>query len=72
MDRPTASPARFPYSEHRTMAQVMADERTTAYALSWHEAFARKCPRCRALPNKRCRDPSGRTIAVIHDARRSA
>ena len=27
MDKPTAAPARFPYREHRTMAQVLADEK---------------------------------------------
>jgi hypothetical protein len=26
MTRPTAAPARFPYTEHRTMAEVMAEE----------------------------------------------
>lgn len=25
-DRPTAAPARFPYLDHRTLAEVMADE----------------------------------------------
>lgn len=29
-ERPTAAPARFPYAEHRNMAQVIEDERKQA------------------------------------------
>ncbi len=32
MAKPTAAPARWPYTEHRTMAEVMGEEREREYA----------------------------------------
>lgn len=39
--KPTASPARFPYTEHRTMAEVMADEAAERIEAS-HRCMLRK------------------------------
>lgn len=69
MDRPTASPAYWPYREHRNMAQVMADERR---GLSYQEGIAQTCIKCGAKPGCRCKTPAGNPYEGLHAVRRCA
>lgn len=73
---PTAAPFRWPYREHRTMAQVIAsgglDASVFAGTLSWQEALARQCPRCGCPPAMRCKTPGGHPLDSLHAVRRKA
>lgn len=49
--KPTASPARFPYTEHRTMAEVMAEEALAADATALSDIRSKRtlCRACNTM-----------------------
>jgi len=49
--KPTASPARFPYTEHRTMAEVMAEEALAADAAALSDIRSQRalCRACNTM-----------------------
>lgn len=75
--KPVASPPRFPFREHRNMAQVIADDaadaRVAAGAASRRESLGRPCPKCGSPANVICKTPDGGPVhMMVHVARRSA
>ena len=64
--KPTAAPARFPYTEHRDMAQVMADE---ALEASVTHPLDSHCPKCGAIPGQVCIGKRGHERKAFHRER---
>ena len=65
MNRPTASPAYFPYREHRNMAQVMADE--AAAENIFRDYHSRVCPTCGAKSGLPCVTRSGEFLPMSYN-----